>query len=311
MNEVKEQIYTENENSYLIINPHAGVGKGVKFANSGGAQRVYVTKCPGDATDFAMRKCLENPRSHFTVYGGDGSINEVVNGIMRGGGAGYASISAVPFGTGNDFVRWFDKTGEDEITVDVIKSNDNYSINMINIGFDCDVVTKTDQMKNFPFFSGNSAYVAGVAVTVFNKMGKNFEIELVLEDGRKRLISRELLLTAIANAPYCGGGFYSAPKADPCDGLMDVVAIKKMSRLKFASLISYYKNGTYLNDDLTPIDKVAGLIDYMRCRSMTVYAPRTLCIDGIVITEDKPIEISVIPKAIRVVKNSSILNKVD
>ncbi len=296
-----------------IINPAAGQGIGSKITGKiKNGDEYYFTKHEGDAVDFISKKCREIENPHFVIYGGDGSVNEAVHGIMLGGAPEKAALSIVPLGTGNDFVRWFDKTGLDEVTVDVIKVNDRYSVNMINIGFDCDVVVKTEEMKHLPLVSGSMAYIAGIAAVLAKPMGKPFSYELTLEDGSVRRVEAELLLTAVANAPYCGGGFYSAPKADPCDGIIDIVIAKKLSRAKFLSLVSHYKKGTYVDDikdqngQFIIKEKLRSIIEYVRCKGMRLKLPRTFCLDGIVFSEEGEydIDISVIPSVLRIVRLS-------
>ncbi len=301
-----------------IINPAAGQGIGSKITGKiKSGDEYYFTKHKGDAIDFISKKCREIEYPHFVIYGGDGSVNEAVNGIMLGGAPEKAALSIVPLGTGNDFVRWFDKCGKDEAVVDVIKINDRYSVNMINIGFDCDVVIKTEEMKHVPLISGSIAYAAGIAAVLAKPMGKPFLYELTLEDGSVRRVESELLLTAVANAPYCGGGFYSAPKADPCDGIIDIVLVNKISKPKFLSLVSYYKKGNYLDDikdqhgQYITKEKIRGIIEYIRCKSMKLTLPRTFCLDGIVFTEegDCDIEISVIPRTLKIVRLAEAENE--
>ena len=96
----------------FIINPNAGQGKTVKkllseihTAELGGADvDIYYTKSPGDAGRFAKDYCASNGAARFIACGGDGTVCEVVNGIIGFPGA---QAGVLPLGTGNDFCRNF------------------------------------------------------------------------------------------------------------------------------------------------------------------------------------------------------------
>jgi diacylglycerol kinase family enzyme len=146
-----------------ILNLAAGQGKASEYKD---LENTYVTKAPGDATHY-VQSVLENATedTHFCVYGGDGTVNEVVSSIMRSGSdKGYMSV--VPVGTGNDLVRSIEKAKGDKI--DVLTVGDGYAINAINTGFDLEVVLKAAQYKKKPLISGALAYILGV-ISVFTK----------------------------------------------------------------------------------------------------------------------------------------------
>ena len=90
-----------------ILNPAAGMFK--KNYRIPEGVEVYETKGPLDMVDFIRETCKAEPNVHFTVYGGDGTVNEAVNGIMSAGEEAMEKtvLSVVPKGSGNDFVRNF------------------------------------------------------------------------------------------------------------------------------------------------------------------------------------------------------------
>ena len=90
-----------------IFNPVAGGGHSPELLTKGAAngEEVYVTSGIGDAERFVYEMCRSRSEVHFVVYGGDGTLNEAANGIIRAGAGERTLLSVVPAGTGNDFAR--------------------------------------------------------------------------------------------------------------------------------------------------------------------------------------------------------------
>ncbi len=281
-----------------IFNPASGVKHSPELLTKGAAngEESYVTTCVGDAERFIYETCLSRPETHFVVYGGDGTINEAVSGIVRAGAGDKALLSVVPAGTGNDFVRSFPE--KDRIyNVDVLSYGDKYAANIINFGFDSKVVIKTATYKKA--FPGSAAYIAGVADTFFHKIGEKWQIEIENEDGQIEKFDEIFTLALAANCRYYGGGFCAAPLASYNDGLIDFIAVKKVSRLTFINLIGAYKKGTHLDPETgKPYPKFEKYILYRRCKRVSIKGVTTLCADG-EIEERSEADITVIPNAIR------------
>lgn len=290
----------------FIINPAAGQG-GItnelrdgflRKADSAHVQSyMYETRGIGDAEIF-VRKTLEaNPGKKicFIACGGDGTFNEVLNGCM---GNDDAVCTVYPMGTGNDFVRNFPEAGDFKdidailhgkvIKCDAIEYSGvidgefrtRYCANMFNIGFDCNVVDKTADLKKKPLLSGSLAYLAGVAYTLIKKNGADLK---VTADGQV-LCDGPILLTSIANGSYCGGGVKSNPYAGVQDGTIDISVIKDMGRMKFISLFPKYQKGTHLD---APAAK--DFVTNLKAEEVTVI-PRNgtmrLCTDGEITTAE-------------------------
>lgn len=279
-----------------IINPKAGKGLAEKFVNEG--EEVVYTTCIGDAERIAYEICNENENAHLTVYGGDGTINEAVNGIIKAKYADSATLSAFPAGTGNDFLR-IDKNKT--VLCDVGKYNDRYFINMLNIGFDCDVVIKTQKMKKKPLISGSMAYILSVLGRFFEKFGQKMSITLTDENGNIHSFDDEFLLCIVANGTHYGGGFNSSPESDVTDGVLEFLFVKKISRLKFISLILKYKKGAHIKDGKV-IKQFADVAKYIRCKKVTIKGMEYYCADGEIeylSDKDTPLNINVVPGAVR------------
>jgi diacylglycerol kinase family enzyme len=284
-----------------LINPCACKGKHTAMAKrlaeaSGG--EVVMTERGGFAEDYAAELFTKDRFAHLVVYGGDGTVGEAVNGIIRAGAGDKALLSVVPTGTGNDFVKSFNEKNH-LYTVDALKYGDRYGINIINFGFDSNVVVKTATYKKA--FPGSAAYIAGLADTLIHKMGERWTIELTLANGRVERYDETFTLALCANCQYYGGGFRAAPLADCDDGLIDFVAVKKVSRPTFISLVGSYKKGTHL-DPATgrPHPKFEKHILYRRCKRVRISGISRICVDG-ELEERNEAEISVVPAAIRFV----------
>lgn len=283
-----------------IINPAAGIAKAHLFIPNG--IEVYETKGPRDLESFITETCKNEPEIHLTVYGGDGTVSEAVNGIMNAGPEAMEKtiLSVVPKGSGNDFVRNFQKGEKFLGKVDVLKCNDRYGINSINIGFDCDVVVETDKVKKNPLTAGSFGYIVGVAKVLFRELGTNLEISMTDKNGKVREFKGEFLLTALGNGKYCGGGFKFAPTATLDDGLFDALVVRKMSRTTFIKLVGDYRNGKHVDAESVKVEeKYKKLLKYYQCTQMTVKNIERVGVDGEVIETDKA-EISIVPQAINI-----------
>lgn len=275
---------------HFILNPKSGRNKkerGMESVIKSACKarqldyHIYYTTAVGDATEYVRSMLrISSERQRFICVGGDGTINEIVNSAPCNPNV---EFGVIPKGSGNDFVRNFTnrrlfadinaQIDGGTVSLDLIKCNDFYCANMVNIGFDCAVVKEADRLKKFKFLSPSILYILGVVVALFKKFGT--KMKLIFDDGTT--FEKELTLNAIGNGRYCGGGFRSAPIALLDDGLMDVCSINKVSRLTFISLVSSYKKGTYLDNK-----KALKLIKYQQVPHfrMEFDNPLPICIDG-------------------------------
>ena len=242
---------------------------------------IYYTTQPGDAPEYvASMVRISQERQRFICVGGDGTINEIINGAPCNDNV---EFGVIPSGSGNDFVRNFTnkKLFEDidaqidgeSIKIDLIKCNDYYSVNMVNIGFDCSVVKEADRLKKHWYIPARFSYIAGIIVMAFKRIGTKMRI--IFDDGVVE--EKEFTLTAIGNGRYCGGGFCATPEACLDDGLFDVCSIDKVSLFKFMTLVGSYKKGTHLHNK-----KALKIIKYRRVPHfrMEFDEPVAVCIDG-------------------------------
>jgi YegS/Rv2252/BmrU family lipid kinase len=258
---------------------------------------IYYTTCVGDATEYVKSMVMiSGERQRFICVGGDGTINEIVNSAPCNPNV---EFGVIPQGSGNDFVRNFTNTklfsdinaqlDGTTMSFDLIKCNDSYCVNMVNIGFDCSVVKEAARLKRSKLVPVSLSYIFGVVVVLFKKFGT--KMKLIFDDGE--IIEQEFTLTAIGNGKFCGGGFMSSPIAKLNDGLMDICAIDKISRLTFISLVGSYKNGTYLKNK-----RAMKIIKHRQVShfKMEFESPIPICIDGEV-KGAKSIDFAVEPNA--------------
>lgn len=308
----------------FIMNPAAGKGKAGKVflpkiietaKRMGIDYEIHRTMAAFDAEHFVKGRCEARKGEQgseeilrFYAVGGDGTLNEVVNGAS---GHQNVEIAMIPSGTGNDFPKSFGELKsfeniEQQILgaarpVDVIRYEATppspfsgsfsgaqldalfesdpdpvvrYGINMFNIGLDCNVADKVAKIKENPLVPGPMAYGLGVGIVLGKKEG--VDLEICLDNGE--VYDGHIMLVAIANGSYCGGGFNGVPRAIVDDGLIDVSIVGNISRRTFLSLIGKYRKGTHLEDPATK-----SFITYRKCRSLTI-RPRggivKLCTDG-------------------------------
>ncbi|MBE6619136.1 MAG: hypothetical protein E7626_05070 [Ruminococcaceae bacterium] len=289
-------VYTETKRKeFTIINSKKKSPAGVDES------KCYRSKKQGDATEKIAEVCRESKDAHITVYGGDGSVYESVNAIMNAGAGDTALLTVVPFGTGNDFVRSLPEKESFEKKIDLIKFGNRYCANILNVGFDCDVVATTEKLKKLKLVKGALAYAIGVVVTLFKKIGKNLEIEFTLEDGTVEYEKGNFLLCAVANGKYYGGGFMCAPNAELDDGILDVILVQKISRLRFATFVGGYKKGLHVTPDGKVAQKYASIAKYKRCTAVKFKGLERLCADGELIPCSEA-DISVVHNAITIVR---------
>ena len=281
-----------------IFNPLAGKGAAKKMKeNIDSSNYVYMSKSPDDATEFIINTCKENPDTRFTVYGGDGTVFRAVNALMKSGCNDTAQIKVVPVGSGNDFVRSFEGV-KGEVAVDVMQFNDKYGINVINMGFDCEVVRRAAKIKKTPLVSGKMAYILGVVGELVHKKAMDATVTVTYADGTSEVIEDKMLLIAVANANWYGGGFKVAPTALVNDGLLDLYIIKNVSTKTFISLVGDYKKGEHVDLEKDEIkDKFKDFVFYRKCVGVKVEGCKSVCADGEIFAETE-VDIKVVPSAI-------------
>ena len=208
---------------------------------------IRVSTAPGECRRFAREASESGEEYRLYACGGDGTLNEVVQGA-----AGYANVAVTVFsgGSGNDFVKLFDDPqaffnlerllDAQEATFDLIRCNDDIAMNICSVGLDARIGTDVSRYKRLPLLQGFRAYAASTVVNVVKGIAEHYVVEL---NGKR--IEGEQTMICVCNGRYYGGGFNPVPEADPADGLLDVLLVKKVSRVQVAGVIGKYKAGRY------------------------------------------------------------------
>lgn len=209
--------------------------------------KVVVSKAPGHCRELARQAAQSGEEYRLYACGGDGTLNEVAAGA-----AGFSNVAVTVFsgGSGNDFVKLFSETepfyhlerllDAEETTFDMIRCNDDFSLNICSVGLDARIGTDVSNYKRLPLLSGFRAYVASTVVNVIKGISEHYVIEV---DGE--VIDGEKTMICVCNGRFYGGGFNPVPEADPADGLLDVLVVDKVSRLQVPGVVGKYKNGKY------------------------------------------------------------------
>ena len=297
----------------FIINPRAGKGKFVEelendilvaCSKAGVNYEIFKTYTLDDGRGYIKKTVEEyDERLVFFACGGDGTLCGTILSVMEldPDTRKRVSVGVIPKGTGNDFVSNFtDKELFCDISaqiegsdydIDLLKCNNLYSVNMINIGFDCHVVCKKEEIGKKKWVPRKLAYIFSLIATLVKKPTVSLESSL---DGGERT-RKDLLLTTIANGAFCGGGFHSNPLASLTDGNLDCIEAQNMSRIKFLSLVGDYKKGNHLGD------KLKGIINNFKCKTADIYFDdiTPVSVDGEIIRE-REIHISVVSRALTI-----------
>lgn len=262
----------ENKRHVFIVNPAAGKDSCLKemedFVDSFSASNLRceleTSLGKGDCERIAKRICLEaaDEDDHvcFYVCGGDGTLNEVVNGIMHSGQSERVALTHIPRGSGNDFIKNFDSIDEktDLIKfflgnvrgqkIDVIKVNDRYCLSICSFGLDARIGTNIERFRRHWWLNGKRAYIASFLTNIWKGIGRKMTIEFTQEQDDFSLtqtLSGDWSMVCVANGAFYGGSFHPVPEAKIDDGILDVLFVKKMSTLRLLFLLSAYKNGDY------------------------------------------------------------------
>ncbi len=296
----------------FIINPVAGkrdisieLSQKIKqcFKNLNEKYEIFITKYKGNAKEIAQNECKNNDFCRIYSIGGDGTLNEIVEGVYE---FSNCAIGIYPCGTGNDFIKNFENYNTlpkieqlingDIIECDLIKANDKVGINVCSIGFDAEIARNVSRFKRF--FSGNLAYKLSLAFCFLTKT--KFNLSINIDDSYE--MNSKFIFAVAANGAYYGGGFNPAPMALVNDRQLDFVLIKAVSRLQILSLVKKYKNGTHINRK--------DIVKYINGKKMNVKSETNIFynVDGEVFSA-KQVEFQIIPNKIKIILPCRLIKK--
>ena len=209
--------------------------------------RIEVSAAPGECMRIAREAALTGEEVRIYACGGDGTLNEVAAGAA---GFPNAAVTVFSGGSGNDFVKLFNDPkaffdlerllDADEAEFDMIRCNGDLALNICSVGLDARIGTDVASYKRIPLLHGFRAYAASTVVNVIRGIAEHYIVEV-----NDEVIDDEHTFVCVCNGRFYGGGFNPVPEADPADGLLDVLLVKKVSRLQVPLVIGKYKGGRY------------------------------------------------------------------
>ena len=248
----------------FVMNPMAAKGAARKtlaelervLPGFGHTYEVVYTSRAGHATEIA-RACSS---PHVVAVGGDGTVNEVANGIMGSG----KSLGIIPTGSGNDFIKSLGIPRKLQACVEILQARnvrridagrvacgnlkngstqyapDRFFVNGVGIGFDASVAQRVSEIN---YLRGTLLYLVAVLQTLGHYKPPFFRISV---DGNTTVGKK--LLVAVGNGKCAGGGFYLTPEALVDDGKLDVCAIQEVPVTKILRLIPAVMSGKRIDD---------------------------------------------------------------
>jgi diacylglycerol kinase (ATP) len=285
---------------YFIVNPIAGAGRCPAIMSSlstilkdrGIAHEIVVTTSSGHAEQLAA--AAASSYSAVVAVGGDGTVLETAAGLLKAGGS--AALGIIPGGTGNDYRRNFGIPMNAQDALGVVLSgtakqvdaglfNGKPFFNIGSVGFDVSVVESAMRMRAL----GGIAYYLAVFKTIALYRCKKMRLWL---DGV--LQEKEIMLSAIGNGLYYGGGMKVLPMADVGDGSFDVCIVDKILKYKMLMLFPKFPSGGHIKFPF---------VKFYRCKKVVVDKmgePFSVQTDGEVHQGITSAEFSILPSAIRV-----------
>jgi YegS/Rv2252/BmrU family lipid kinase len=312
---------TDQKEWFVIVNPNAGNGRGEKdweeisalLRKADLSLAVKFTERKGDAIDLTQNAISEGFRKIITV-GGDGTLNEVVNGVFTSSSCRTTDIvlSLIPVGTGNDWGRMFGIPLDYEKAVKIICENktllhdvglvsyyngsekkNRYFINIAGLGFESVVVRKTNLQKD-KGHGGKLIYFYNLLTSLLSY--NNTKAEIII-DGE--IIHADVFSLNVGNGRYCGGGMRQTPRALPDDGLLDVTIINGMGKFEIIRNLKILYDGTILRHPK---------IDGYKCKNIKVSSESVMFAeaDGESLGQT-PVEFSIIAEGINIVYGTKII----
>ena len=223
---------------------------------------VRLTEAPGHAATLAY-EAAQQGYDAVICAGGDGTLNEIVNGLMRVDAPRRPTLGIIPCGTGTDFARGMGlpkdldgvaamlKRGQSQAIdvghVSYVRAGEpavRHFINIAGLGFDGEV---SDEVNRHGKRGGSLAYFVNVFKVLARYENKLARLTLTLPDGRAQTVDGAFNLIAVCNGRYFGGGMLVSPNSLVHDGLFHVIVIEAMSRAEFTVAFPRVYRGTHLS----------------------------------------------------------------
>ena len=283
---------------YIIFNPVAGstsCGDGIDALRKLKPIALRVTRRKGDAEKWA-RRAASSKADMIIVAGGDGTLNEVVNGLPPR--TRRLPIGILPRGTGNDFARTLGLPNSIAENIDIIRARKTRAVDLVRVkskrnryfvnvsagGFSGVVDEKMTRRIKRAW--GPLAYLRGAAAALPELHA--YKTRIVIDEDEQ--LSSELYNVIVANGRFVAGGLPIAPTADPGDGLLEVVLIPKLGAAEMALLAAEIVLGKHLSANATI---------FRRAKKVTVRSRPGMCfnVDGELVG-NAPATFQIVPQAL-------------
>jgi len=290
---------------HLFLNPTAGRGRAsrrreriLELLDQNGVQPEYhASRSAGDLETQVLRH-VDSGARHIVVAGGDGSVHEAVNGIMRAGKR--AALGVIPTGTGNDFAKACDiplnwehatqllgdriKARQTPRTIDIGGFNERYFANGAGVGFDSKV-TRIAESIHLPI--GDLVYLLAIFRAMMGRIASpNVQIE-----ADDYSWEGPITLAAFSNGPWVGSMFHIAPMAINSDNRMELLIVKPVTRRRIMTLLPKLMNGEHMQEPEVIHRSLTSL-------SIVAETPIPSHLDGEVQPLQTDFELSVLPGAL-------------
>lgn len=267
---------------------------------------IEVTKAPHHAVELARSAIVDKGFRHLVAVGGDGTLNEVINGIMRSGKNHEVKLALFPEGGGNDFAKYFHLSPSihrdvellvrrEFMPIDVGRINDYYFVNSLGIGFDAVVARHANRIR---YINGLPRYTLAVLEALFSL--RRYPAEFTLDAVKHQT---HMMMLSVGNGRYCGGGYQLTPNARVDDGKLDVCLIKEASLFRLLNIIPKALKGNHVHEPE---------VEMMRGKELHISSSLDLPVyfDGEIPTDldCRNLTISVVPQAIQLICDSSTLS---
>lgn len=266
----------ESPYAMVIVNPVAGASSTWRkwplisrlLENTGLSFDYQCTEGVGHAIELA-EAATNNGYSYIVAMGGDGTVNEVANGILRSEESVSTTMGMINTGTGSDFARSVGiprnyasacscliNSGKAKVDVGVVEfrkggqHHQRFFINAAGVGFDAAVVRTTQQFPKY--FGGTIPYLGGLARTLFGYKNKTAVIRV-----GEREVKRRIFSVVVANGRYFGGGMKVAPQAELRDSLLDVIIVGDLGKIELLQALPTVYRGTHLDHPKVEIERVS------------------------------------------------------
>lgn len=253
----------------VILNPRSGAGSAERrFRPLEGALRAALGPCevertagPRDAERLA-REAVRAGAERIVVAGGDGTLGEVVSGLLAAGPGNAVELGLLPLGTGLDFARSAGIPRDPVRALEILGSAKPRPVDAGRIAFR----DREGRERRAGFLNVTSFGVSGLVVDLVNRAPKVLGARLSFLAGTLRALLRfrcrpvrlrldgrvvfegPLVLCAVANGGWFGGGMHVAPAARLDDGLLEVVVVRELSRPRLVAKLATIYRGTHLDD---------------------------------------------------------------